>query len=123
LANAHKGEVEFTLDKKVYTLHFSINAMCELEDKLGGSVVEMANIAADPSKISMKTMRTLFWAGLLDHHEAITEVDAGRLIDQIGLVDAMQMLAKAFTLSFPAEVVAAGPLAEAAQQASTGKAH
>jgi tail tube GTA-gp10-like protein len=127
MANAHRGEVEFTVGKKVYTLKFSTNAMCELETAVGGNVIEMANSLSDTAKMSIRTIRTVFWAGLRDHHEAVTEVEAGRLMDELGLVEASQMIAKAFTLAFPAEVPPAGPLpglpAGKARNASTGKAH
>jgi hypothetical protein len=123
MANPHKGEVEFTLGKKVYTLKFSTNAMCEMETALGGNVVELASMMADPSKLSIRTIRTVFWAGLRDHHEAVTEVEAGRLMDDLGLVEASQMIAKAFTLAFP-EAPASGPFpGKAPRNASTGKAH
>ena len=83
MANHHKGEVDFTVAKKVYTFAFSINAMCEMEAALGGNVVDLANMMSDPAKMSIKTMRTVFWAGLRDHHEELTEVDAGRLMNDL----------------------------------------
>jgi tail tube GTA-gp10-like protein len=123
MANPHKGEVEFTVGKKVYTLKFSINAMCELENALGGSVVDIANTLSDPSKMGVKTMRTVFWAGLRDHHEALDEIEAGRVMDELGLVEASQLVATAFAKAFP-EAQAPGPLpAPKRQAASTGKAH
>jgi hypothetical protein len=124
MANPQKGDVEFTVAKKVYTLKFSINAMVELEDKLGGSIVDIANTMSDPAKMGVKMMRTVFWAGLRDHHEAMTETDAGRIMEEIGLVEASQMVAKAFALAFP-EAQAPVPLQVPAkrQAGSTGKAH
>ena len=123
MANPHKGEVEFTLGKKVYTLRFSINAMCVLEESTGGSVIELANLMSDPAKVGVKTLRTVFWAGLRDHHEALTETDAGKLMDELGLVEAAQMVVKAFTLAFP-ENNAPAPLPQGKRQtASSGKAH
>jgi tail tube GTA-gp10-like protein len=121
MANAKKGEVEFTHDKKVYTLRYSINAMCELEDRMGQSVVAIGALMSDPGRVKISMMRTMFWAGLRDHHEAMTEADAGRLMDGIGLVEAGQMIAKAFEAAFP-EAQTSGPL-PTAQGTSTGKAH
>ena len=123
MANAHKGEVEFALDKKVYTLRFSINAMCHLEDATGGSVVELANMMSDPSKLSLRTLRTVFWCGLRDHHEAMTETDAGRVMDELGLVEAAQKVVEAFTLAFPEAANAPSPFPPKRQPASTGKRH
>jgi tail tube GTA-gp10-like protein len=127
MANPVKGEVEFALGKKVYTLKFSTNAMCELETALGGNVVELAHSMSDPAKMSIRTIRTVFWAGLRDHHEAVSEHEAGRLMDDLGLVEASQLIAKAFSLAFPTEAAPAGPLPGLPQgksrNASTGKAH
>jgi tail tube GTA-gp10-like protein len=121
MGNPHKGEIAFTLDKTVYTLRYSINAMCELEDRMGTTVVEIGALMSDPTKLSIGMVRSIFWAGLRDHHEVVTEQDAGRLMDALGLVNAAQMIGKAFTAAFP-EVQASGPL-PAAPGASTGKAH
>jgi hypothetical protein len=124
MANPHRGEVEFTVGKKVYTLVYSINAMCELEGALNASVVAIANSMSDPARMGVKTMRTVFWAGLRDHHEALTEADAGRLMDQVGLIDAAQHIVKAFTMAFPSDASAPHPLATAAApRTSTGKRH
>jgi tail tube GTA-gp10-like protein len=123
MANPIKGEVEFTVDKKVYTLCFSINAMCELEDKFGSSILAVANLMGDPAKISMKTVRTMFWAGLKDHHEAMTEVEAGRLMSVLGMQQVMDLMAKGFTQAFP-EADTKRPLGTPASvDVSTGKAH
>jgi hypothetical protein len=123
MANINKGEVEFTSGKKVYTLSFSTNAMCDLEDRLGKSIVEIGGLMSDTSNVRITLMRTIFWAGLRDHHEAMTEVEAGRLMDAVGLIEASQMIAKAFAAAFP-EAPANGPLPEPAPRSkSTGKAH
>ena len=126
MGNPHKGEVEFTVGKKVYTLHFSINAMCELEEAMGGAgITELAMQMSDPSKFKLKDMRTMFWAGLRDHHEAMTAQDAGRLMNDLGMMEAMNLVAKAFTLAFPA-VEDTGPLAGlpgGQSLESTGKTH
>ena len=125
MANPHKGEVEFTVAKTVYTLHFSINAMVELEEAMGGiGITELAMQMGDPSKFKLKDLRTIFWAGLRDHHEAMSAVDAGRLMSELGMVEAMQLVAKAFTLAFPAVDPDAGPFdAKVKPLKSTGKAH
>jgi hypothetical protein len=117
-------EVEFTSGKKVYTLAFSINAMCELETALGGNVVELANAMSDPSRVSIRTLRTLFWAGLRDHHELMSELEAGKLMNDIGMVESGDLIFAAFRLAFP-EVEPANPLPLTVPKpaASTGKAH
>jgi hypothetical protein len=122
MGNIHRGDIEFTVDKKVYTLRYSINAMCDLEERLGQSVVEVGTLMSDPAKLSMSVIRSIFWAGLRDHHEAITETEAGRIMSALGIVEASQMIAKAFASAFP-EVQTPGPLSRAALGKSTGKEH
>ena len=125
MGNPHKGEVEFTVGEKTYTLYFSINALCELEEALGGNVVELATLMADASKLSIKNVRTIFWAGLRDHHEAMSLTDAGRLMSDMGIAEAMELVAKAFTLSFPdTGGEAKRPLrSNSSARVSTGKGH
>ena len=43
MGNPYKGEVQFTAGGKSYTLYFSINAMCELEEALGDGIVQLAS--------------------------------------------------------------------------------
>jgi hypothetical protein len=124
-SNPRKGEVEFTLGEKSYTLLFSINALCVLEERMGGgSFVELANAMRDPDKVGLSTLRTLFWSGLYERHEELTEKEAGQLMHDLGLVEASNLVMKAFTLSFP-EVKAPGPLPQAGKKraVSTGKSH
>ena len=124
MSNPHKGEIEFTVGGKTYTLYFSINAMCELEDALGGNVVELATLMADSSKVSIKNVRTVFWAGLRDHHEAMSITDAGRLMSEMGVAQAMELVAKAFTLAFPDGGEAKRPLrGNSTARGLTGKGH
>lgn len=110
MANRHRGTVEFRYDGKTYTLSFSINAMCELEDLLGDSFGDMMAKAQDPTKVSMKTVRAMFWAGLRDHHNEMTIQDAGHLMTEIGLTEAGELVAKAFAAAMPEAAKAAGPL-------------
>jgi hypothetical protein len=114
MANPHKGEVEFTLDKKVYTLCFTTNSLCELEDKLGVSILQRNEV-----KANLKHTRSFFWAALIEHQQGVTEEEAGKLMDRLGLKEAVELANKAFVLTFPV-AEGNGPLAEPRPK-STGK--
>jgi hypothetical protein len=88
LANKNKGEVSFEVNEKSYTMRFSANALCELEDVLNMGVNDVAEQMAKPKNLRIKTVRGIFWAGLRDYHPEITITQAGELIG------------KAFTLAF-----------------------
>jgi hypothetical protein len=49
----------------------------------------------------LKSLRTVFYCGLLDHQEGVTQRQAGDLIDAIGLDKAGPLLGEAFTAAFP----------------------
>ena len=111
MANPIKGEVGFEADGEAYTLSFGINALCSLEDALGMSVQKVgAELQADGLKL--KTLRTVFWAGLQDRHEGVTEREAGDLMDGLGAGEVATLVVRAFAAAFPpAEVgrAKAGP--------------
>ncbi len=99
MGNRQKGEVGFEADGKPYTLVFSINALCELEDRMGEAVSGIDSLAS--SRKRFRTIRTVFLCGLLDHHPELTEREAGRIIDAIGIERADALVGEAFALAFP----------------------
>lgn len=101
MANKYKGAVAFEAGEDSYTLSFSANALCELEDKLGVGVNEIGALMGDPEKIRMKTMRTIFWAGLLDHHPETDEKTAAVIFSKLMATEAIGLIIKAFGLAFP----------------------
>lgn len=123
MSNQHRGEVEFTLNKKVHTLHFSTNAMCELENAFGDGVLQIAQKMSDTAHLKISDLRTIFWAGLRDYHEAITPNEAGKLMDGIGLAKASELIAKAFTQSFPEAAVPLDKGQPGEAPNSTGQTH
>lgn len=101
MANPHKGEVTFPAGEESYTLSFSANALAELEDMLGIGVSEFGELMSDPKKIRMKTMRTIFHAGLLDHHPDVDAKQAAMLFSKVMPTEAVGLIVKAFGLAFP----------------------
>lgn len=101
MANPHRGEVAIQVGGVPYTLRFSINALCELEDHLGQGINAVAAMMADPEKIRLKTLRAVFWAALIDHHPNIDVRAAGDLLAEAGAANVMEKIAEAFSKAFP----------------------
>jgi hypothetical protein len=60
-----------------YTLVFNYNAMCEIEEILGKSIIELME---DRSQVGLKALRAMLCAGLLEKH-GLTIQETGKLID------------------------------------------
>lgn len=101
MANPHRGEVALKVGDLDYTLSFSINAICELEDALDMPVAKIADMMNDSSNLRMSLIRTVVWAALGDHHEGITPKEAGQIATQAGIPTVMEAIGEAFTLAFP----------------------
>lgn len=96
MANPHRGEVAFKVADAEYTLKFSTNAICELEERLDkGLNVIVANMER------LTTVRALLWAGLRAKHPEVTIQQAGEMIDRSGMAAATEIIGKALTAAFP----------------------
>jgi len=113
MATTHNQKVQFEAAGRMYTLVYSINALCALEAKVGQSI---SRIFFDLGNIGISTMRTVFWAGLQQHHPEISENEAGRLMEHLGIHPATMLVMQAIVGAFPsADPTAAGdrPLEQA----------
>lgn len=122
MANRFKGEVSFRAGDIEYTMRFSANALCELEDAIGMGVNAVATQLADPSSLRLKMVRSVFWAGLRDRHPDMTIKHAGDLITELSLTKAMELVSDAFTLAFAREAEAHPPQPGEAGPAKTDQA-
>jgi hypothetical protein len=119
MANAVRGETEFVCGGKTYNLLFSVNALCALEGQLGEGITKITEMLSNPADLRLTSVRALFWAGLRDHHPEVDLTEAGVMMTEMGNLAAIDMLGKAFALSFPD---VRGPLeARAKPRAGTGK--
>lgn len=101
MANKVKGEVNFRVGAKTYTLKFSSNALIDLEDVLGEDIQSVGGAMQAEGKGKLKVLRAMMWAGLQTHHEGLTTREAGDLMDGLGHALAGQKIAEAFALAFP----------------------
>jgi hypothetical protein len=102
MANPVRGSVALQAAERAYTLSFSINALCELEEQLGQPIAQIATTLGKPEEIRLGTVRALVWAATRDHHPEIDLKSAGDVIDAAGVQDVMAVIGKAFQLAFPA---------------------
>ena len=100
--NIHKGEVELVTDDKTYTLKFTTNALCELEDRLNKGINEII-IAASKEIPKIKTVRCLLFCACLHYHkDEIDSLDvAGELIDKVGYEKSWEAVIKAIAACLP----------------------
>ena len=101
MANPVKGAVSFEAAGKSYTLSYSINALCELEEMLGEGVTEVAAKMGGKGGTRLSLIRALFWAGLRDHHPEVTIVESGELMREYGIQETSEIVGRAFMLAFP----------------------
>ena len=101
MANPHRGSVALQVGDRAYTLSFSVNAICELEDALGQPVAKIAAGLNDPENVRMSTVRAIIWAALRDHHSEVDFKGAGEIATEAGIPACMEAIGKAFNLAFP----------------------
>lgn len=96
MANPARGEVTLRGGDQEYTIKFSTNAICEVEERLDKG---LNTIIANMERVT--TVRALLWAGLRTHHPDVTVAGVGEIIDRCGMAAATEALGKALTLAFP----------------------
>ena len=97
MANKLKGEVPFEACGEPFVLVMDFNAICSIDTELGIGIEEIGNRLAG----SAPTIRSVFRIGLAAKHGELTDLEAGRLIGDIGPSRAAELLAEALTAAFP----------------------
>lgn len=106
MANPHRGEVALQAGEDTYRFCFTIDALCQLEERLDLSIVEISGLL-NQGAVRLKVLRAILWAGLQTHHAPIDEKAAGELIGQIGAVPLMGAIVSAMNQAFGADEEAA----------------
>lgn len=124
MTNSLKGEVTFSAGEDEYTLVFTIDALIDLEERFGKSVSDLGEMLGE--NLRAKDMRTLFHAGLGEHHPDLDVKAAGRVMSILGFTEAATLVARAFGAAFGVQEADAGaaspPVKPPTKAAGTGAA-
>lgn len=108
MANKHRGEVDIEVPSGTFTLRFSTNAICDLEDRLDLGIAQIVGRLEDEEQMRLGVLRSVVWAGLRDNHQGITEPQAGDVISEAGMGVIVAKISEALSLAFPESEGAAG---------------
>lgn len=64
-----------TIGEKDYSLEYTFNSMCEMEEKTSKSITTF-------EAMSFSTVRAFLWAGLLELNHSISLAQAGKLVEK-----------------------------------------
>lgn len=103
MANRERGEVSFSALGKDWKVKLGTNAMCEIEDETGKSIIEIGQLLGDQKTATLKLVRVVLWGGLQEYHEGTDLKQVGALIDEIGMAKAGQLIGNAFTAATSGE--------------------
>lgn len=101
MANAVKGEVEFVVGEKTFTLKLGNNARAEAETVVGKPWVQIAMELFDASEARQGTARAVLWAGLRRFHPDLSLLDVGDMMDEVGDTYAGQKIGEALVAAAP----------------------
>jgi hypothetical protein len=91
MANEQRGEAKLVLGEKEYVLRYDLNALVELEDKMGIPLSEMGNV-----QITIRNIRSMLWAGVLHQAPEVTEQEIGKHVDMENMEEVQTAISKAF---------------------------
>lgn len=96
MANPAKGEVAFKVADAEYTLKFSTNAICEMEEAVSKG---LNSILQNMERLSY--VRALLWAALRAKHPDISLAATGEIIDRAGMKSTTDAVGKAIAIYLP----------------------
>ena len=96
------GVVTFQYEGATWRLCMDVNALCALEAEVGDRVELARLFANDPDDLpELRTIRAALWSGLQAHHEEVSLLDAGRMIQALGLPVLGGKIGQAIIADFP----------------------
>ena len=101
MANANRGAVALEAGDKVYSLRFTTNSICELEDHFGQPISQVVEAMQDGKGVGMKMIRGLVWGALIDQHPDMDLKEAGAVLDAAGQDAVMEKVGLAMQRFFP----------------------
>lgn len=97
MANPQRGELEFQIGGKAFTFFFGTYALAKLEQRMGKGFAAIAAEVQANGAPSVELTLAIFHAGLLFHHEPITEKEASLLLDELRMPVFWEHFSKAKT--------------------------
>jgi hypothetical protein len=99
--NPLRGEAPFKAGASKFTLLFDINVFCELEDETGLDLPAL--MEAIGNRPSFKLLRSIFCAGLQEHHPGTSIKEAGNIMSDAGMEGIKDALQRAMQAAMPAK--------------------
>lgn len=101
MTNPHRGEIDLKVGDRAYLLRLGANEVVEAESVLGMVVSEIFEALQKPETVSMGIVRGLLFAALHENQPDMTLRDAGDLIGEIGMSEAVSKVGDAIQAGFP----------------------
>jgi hypothetical protein len=101
MANTERGEVDFEASGKTWTIRYTANALCEMEDALGQKTGAIIGQMQGADGVSLKTLRAIFWAGLRGGGQKVSIEAAGDVMDAVGIPAVTELIGRGFERAFP----------------------
>lgn len=107
MGNLHRGQIAETIDGKRYVFRLGANEWAELEEELGEDFSALVNdffVKVDAGAISMKLLRSYFRVALSEFDPDITDIVAGRMMSDIGMMRAAEIIGRVIAAGMPDEM-------------------
>lgn len=89
-----RQERRVDLGKRTAVLRYDMNAICELEEAIGGPVT---TLLSDAKRLGFREIRALVWAGMLHGEPTNTLAKVGAWIDAARFADIAKVAAEALS--------------------------
>lgn len=98
-ANDLNGEVSLQHKGETFTLRYSIDALCRLEERFDCDVGDL--LRRLQGKVRINFLRAVLFEGLQDQHPSLDEKTAGEIIGSYRVIDITIEILTAFSRAFP----------------------
>lgn len=118
-ASSMISTIEFEAGGKSYSMRMSTNAQVRYQRAAGETLLRgLQAVQDDPSDIDR--IRRLIWASM-SHTEGMTEDQAGDIMDEMGIEEAIDKLTAAVHAAYPKAAAAAAAAQEEAAESGNGE--
>lgn len=101
MTNPLRGEVEAELGGEIWRLRLTLNAMCEIEERMGKGFMEIVSDLENGRTGGFKGMRTILCAAARHHRKDVTPEQIGELIAAADMKDLGALITKLMSVGAP----------------------